>query len=176
MADRCGSPAEGGVCVLPQGHNIGNLDIPENHQAAPSRIGTHPVDWPDVDMPFGIDEGIKLEVLVLCAGGFETYQSCEGGPGHSFPEPTVQFHGQPSEGLRAVSWAMAYGLHVDELRRVWTMDGAELTGPTWAMTFRHPAAEVRCGRFVEVNLAQGRDDLCDEPMPCRTHKRADDDG
>ena len=31
----CGSPAEGGPCVLPVGHNRGQLDIPQNHDAAP---------------------------------------------------------------------------------------------------------------------------------------------
>jgi hypothetical protein len=30
----CGAPAVGGPCVLPDGHNIGRLDIPSNHTAA----------------------------------------------------------------------------------------------------------------------------------------------
>lgn len=34
-AGSCGAPAIGGRCVLPAGHNMGKLDIPRNHQAAP---------------------------------------------------------------------------------------------------------------------------------------------
>ena len=30
---RCGAPAVGGPCVLPEGHNMGRADVPENHQA-----------------------------------------------------------------------------------------------------------------------------------------------
>lgn len=30
----CGAHAVGGPCVLPRGHNMGNLDIPQNHKAA----------------------------------------------------------------------------------------------------------------------------------------------
>jgi hypothetical protein len=30
----CGALAVGGFCILPEGHNLGRLDIPSNHQAA----------------------------------------------------------------------------------------------------------------------------------------------
>lgn len=35
-ADKCGRPAKGGPCVLPRGHNMGHLDVPSNHRAAPA--------------------------------------------------------------------------------------------------------------------------------------------
>lgn len=65
----------------------------------------------------------------------ETFESCEGGIGHAFPEPTVRFHGDHSEGYRAVAAAMQAGLPVAELRRVWPVLDGELTGPSWELTF-----------------------------------------
>ena len=40
-----------------------------------------------------LDEGIREAVAVLVANGVETFESCEGGPGHAFPEPTIRFEG-----------------------------------------------------------------------------------
>src|SRR5258708_6005453 len=50
-----------------------------------------------------LDAGIREIVIVLVANGVETFESCEGGDGHSFPWPTVRFEGSTSEGLRALS-------------------------------------------------------------------------
>jgi hypothetical protein len=47
-----------------------------------------------------LDPGIAPAVLVLRDAGVETFESCEGGEGHSYPEPTVRFHGQPSLSFR----------------------------------------------------------------------------
>ncbi len=82
-----------------------------------------------------IDPGIALEVRVLWENGIETTESCEGGPGHSFSEPTVRFCGIYADGLRAVAIALTHGLKVRNLRRSWTVDSGELTGPEWEMTF-----------------------------------------
>ena len=46
-----------------------------------------------------LDAGIRDIVLTLLANGVETFESCEGGRGHSFPEPTIRFEGDSSEGL-----------------------------------------------------------------------------
>jgi hypothetical protein len=102
------------------------------------RIGVHPRNW-GVPLPVPldeVDEGIRDAVVVLNAGGFETYQSCQGGVGHSFAEPTVQFHGEISEGLRAVSWCQTYGMPVLALHRLWYVLEGELTGPTWEIVFK----------------------------------------
>jgi hypothetical protein len=40
-----------------------------------------------------LDEGIREIVLTLIANGVETFESCEGGPGHVYPWPTVPFTG-----------------------------------------------------------------------------------
>ena len=83
-----------------------------------------------------LDPGIRSVVEVLIAAGIETFESCEGGNGHSYPEPTVRFEGDDSEGLRAVSVAMANGLPVYALRRAWAVRSGTLHGPWWEMTFR----------------------------------------
>jgi hypothetical protein len=85
-----------------------------------------------------LDTGIKDIVLTLLRNGVETFESCEGGVGHSFPEPTVRFEGDSSEGLRALSVALAHGLPVAELRRTWGIVDGLIHGPWWVMTFHPP--------------------------------------
>ena len=82
-----------------------------------------------------LDPGIARAILILDAEGVETYESCEGGPGHSYPEPAVRFHGTQGGGWHALSVCMDYGLPVSELRRIWSMDEGEPTGPYWELTF-----------------------------------------
>jgi hypothetical protein len=86
--------------------------------------------------PEGLDPGIREAVLRLREAGVETFESCEGGAGHTFAEPTVRFHGEPSEGFRAFAAVFAkYGLRVKDLRRVWRIEDGELNGPCWELTF-----------------------------------------
>jgi hypothetical protein len=82
-----------------------------------------------------LDKGIEREVRVLRAGGVETFESCQGGEGHSYLEPTVRFHGEYAEGFRAYAVARENGLRVSELRRVYSAGDGELRGPWWEMTF-----------------------------------------
>lgn len=88
----------------------------------------------ELDLP--LDEGIAKAVHVLREAGIETTESCQGGAGHVFPEPTVRFCGGPGEGFRAYSVAVANGLSVYAIRRIWTVDDGELTGPLWEIVFR----------------------------------------
>ncbi len=79
-----------------------------------------------------VDPGIRHAVQRLTEWGIEVFESCEGGPGHAYPEPTVAFYGAPCAGWHAVGVCLAYGLPVRSLRRVWDMlDANELTGPHW---------------------------------------------
>lgn len=87
----------------------------------------------DYDPP--LDSGIKDAVAVLQESGVETFESCEGGSGHAYPDPTVRFHGDQAEGFRALAAAMRGGLGVAELRRVWPLLDGEPTGPWWELTF-----------------------------------------
>jgi hypothetical protein len=82
-----------------------------------------------------IDPGIRRQVRVLSENGIETTESCEGGKGHSFAEPTVRFSGGHAEGFRALGIALQHGLKVAELRRYWSIQDGEPVGPYWEMTF-----------------------------------------
>lgn len=124
---------------------LGHLEMFKNNPAADPRpkrttqLGrglSRPV-------PGKLDKGIRLAVERLQACGIETCQSCEGGPGHSYPEPTVEFYGGPEAGWRAVGACLAYGLPIMTLNRKWDVsDRIEVTGPIWEIIFRplsHPA-------------------------------------
>lgn len=90
-----------------------------------------------------LDPGIVREVEVLAGAGFETFESCEGGDGHAYLEPAVRFHGGQAEGFRALGVALANGLQVNELRRLWRIEDGDPVGPWWEMTFHHgPTASV----------------------------------
>jgi len=82
-----------------------------------------------------LDPGIVDAVRALRSAGVETFESCEGGSGHAYPEPTVRFHGGQPEGFRALAAAMQAGLNVAGLRRVWPVVNSEPTGPWWELTF-----------------------------------------
>lgn len=83
-----------------------------------------------------IDDGIRAIVATLREHGVETFESCQGGDGHAYAEPTVRFYGDRSEGMRALASALRSGLPVLDLRRVWPIVDGEMTGPWWEMTFR----------------------------------------
>lgn len=88
------------------------------------------------DIGASFDEGIRRYVLILRAAGIETFESCQGGAGHAFPEPTIRFHGTAAEGFRAFTAARNHGLPVLALRRSYSVNGDWLEGPWWEMTFR----------------------------------------
>ena len=82
-----------------------------------------------------LDPGIESAVRVLFDAGIETYESCEGGFGHAYPEPTIAFNGGREEGFRAMVIALQYGLPVSAIRRVWRVIDGEPTGPFWELVF-----------------------------------------
>lgn len=110
-----------------------------------------------------LDKGIRDIVIVLIANGIETFESCEGGDGHSFTWPTVRFEGSSSEGLRALSVALENGLPVDKLRRTWGVIDGLIHGPWWEMTFLPPrnsplwAARDTATRYAAQTAAQSSD-------------------
>jgi len=85
-----------------------------------------------------LDPGIAEAVAALYAAGVETFESCEGGEGHAYAEPTVRFHGDLAEGLRALAVALDAHLPVMELRRTWPVIEGEPTGPWWELVFQSP--------------------------------------
>ena len=82
-----------------------------------------------------LDDGIRDIVFILRSNGVETFESCQGGPGHHFKEPTVRFHGGHATGPLAAGHALTHGLPVLTLRRYWNISQYELDGPYWEMTF-----------------------------------------
>lgn len=84
-----------------------------------------------------LDPGIRRYVLSLRDAGVETFESCQGGDGHCYPEPTVRFFGNSSEGFRVFAIARTLGLPVSSLRRYYSVEDGELVGPHWEMTFRN---------------------------------------
>jgi hypothetical protein len=52
-----------------------------------------------------LDPGIAQAVKILNKFGIETFESCQGGEGHCYPEPTVRFHGDKFEGFKAFAIA-----------------------------------------------------------------------
>src|SRR4051812_22588435 len=99
---------------------------------------------PEVDLP--IDPGIRYAVLVLRSGGIETFESCEGGVGHAFPDPTVKFFGSSWAGYRALAIAMEYGLPVLRMQRVYGVADGQLEGPWWELVFRTTVRECQPNR------------------------------
>lgn len=50
-----------------------------------------------------LDPAIRDAVRILADAGIETFESCQGGEGHAYPEPTVRFHGERGEGFKALA-------------------------------------------------------------------------
>ncbi len=105
-------------------------------KGSPLPTGGHSPSWLDGDSR-GLDAGIRKAVERLQECGIETFESCEGGARHSYPEPTIRFHGTPEAGWRAVGVCLAHGLPILFLRRVWcVLDSNEPNGPYWEIIFR----------------------------------------
>ncbi len=88
-----------------------------------------------VDFEPPLDPGIEQAVLALVNAGVETFESCQGGPGHAYAEPTVRFHGDRFAGIEALAAALRAGLPVVALRRAWPVIDGEPTGPYWELVF-----------------------------------------
>jgi hypothetical protein len=112
-----------------------------------ARRASHSKYADNFDSP--LDRWISYAVKVLRDAGIETYESCEGGNHHAFPEATVRFHGGRVEGFRAVTVAVNHGLPLHHLRRFWRLVDGELEGPGWEMTFYPPAQLRRVQRQAE---------------------------
>ena len=92
---------------------------------------------PSAPVPGKLDVGIEKAVRLLQAKGVETFESCEGGVGHAYPEATVRFSGNPAAGWRALAVCLDHGLPISEVRRVWpVLDRNDPTGPYWEVVFR----------------------------------------
>lgn len=102
-----------------------------------------PSDRPtlDAEVLAALDPGIRDYVAKLRSGGVETFESCQGGAGHAFPEPTIRFHGPTSAGFRALAVALELGIPVANLRLAYPIQDGLPTGPWWEMVFSHQATD-----------------------------------
>lgn len=102
-----------------------------------------------------LDVGIRFAVRVLHAAGISTSQSCEGGAGHAYPEPTIDLEAEDGEGLRAVAALEAYGLEVHELSRVWGIRHGMPYQVVWRVVLRraHPERADDRPMFVQGTQA-----------------------
>ncbi len=92
---------------------------------------------PDAQInPKTIDKGILNEVLVLRKHGVDTFESCQGGVNHSFPEPTIKFHGDRNEGIRVAYICLQEFLSITEIRRTFSIENEEITMPYWEVVFK----------------------------------------
>lgn len=82
-----------------------------------------------------LDPGIASYVDALRAAGIDTFESCEGGVGHAYPEPTIRFGGGNGVGFRALAVTLEEGLPVRALRRTWSVLDGEAVGPDWELSF-----------------------------------------
>ena len=114
-----------------------NLSVSPFATKSPSCCGSAKVGFGLPPVPGKLDRGIEKAVRTLQANDIETFESCEGGEGRAYPEPTVCFTGGREAGWRAVGLWLAYGFQILCLRRVWyVLDANEPNGPRWKITFR----------------------------------------
>lgn len=85
-----------------------------------------------------LDKGIRFAVRVLHANGFETCQSCQGGKGHAYNEPTVEMiaTGADAEGFGALSVLQSHGLEVNAVAIIWPVRNGLPYEKNWRITFR----------------------------------------
>lgn len=87
-----------------------------------------------------IDPLILPAVEILNKNGFDTFESCQSGEGHCFPEPTVRFWGSEFDLIRAYEICECYGLAVLAAKRVFRKtdfykDNISLAGFIWDKPF-----------------------------------------
>lgn len=90
----------------------------------------------DIDPLVGIDLGIIRAVKILRDAGFSTIESCEGGEGHAYAEPTIKFDGTRATGWAVASKLMEFGLPLRRIGQMWSFTEGVPTGPRWFVTFR----------------------------------------
>jgi len=94
------------------------------------------VMWPEASYQ-SLDPGIRFAVRVLHAAGIETCQSCQGGKGHSYDEPTVEMiaTGDDAYGFGALAALRGYGLPVAAVAIIWPVRNGLPYEKNWRITF-----------------------------------------
>lgn len=84
-----------------------------------------------------LDPGIRFAVRVLHAHGIETGQSCEGGKGHVYSYPTIEFaaDADDAKGFTALGYLQMYNLPVDSVSIRWGIVRGLPYEKLWRITF-----------------------------------------
>lgn len=100
--------------------------------------------WPEKSYQ-SLDRGIRFVVRVLHAAGFETCQSCQGGKGHAYYEPTVDLIalGDDATGFGALEALQSYGLPVAQVAIVWRVCNGLPHEKLWRITFSKTMESAR---------------------------------
>jgi hypothetical protein len=84
---------------------MAGVDSGEILSASSRHVGMRNFDPP-------LDPGIEAYVRALVDEGVETSESCEGGPGHAYPEPTIEMPIRFREAAISVIIGAKYGSHL----------------------------------------------------------------
>lgn len=89
-----------------------------------------------------LDEGIRFAVRVLHANGIETGQSCQGGEGHCYDLPSIEFAADADDslGFEALSALQTYGLPVSAISIRWDIFNGLPYQKLWRIEFVRPMA------------------------------------
>lgn len=73
----------------------------------------------DLEILSAVDEVIRPAVKIMREHSFSTFESCQGGKGHPFTEPTIRFNGTEFDLITAYELCYHYKLNVTCVRRVY---------------------------------------------------------
>jgi hypothetical protein len=109
------------------------------HSIVDSKMPVRQIMWSDPNAYDGIDPGIRFAVRVLHAAGIETCQSCQGGQGHCYLEPTIEMvcGGDDATGFAALHALNTYVLPVQDIAILWPVKNGLPYERLWRITFRH---------------------------------------
>jgi hypothetical protein len=90
-----------------------------------------------------LDPGIRFAVRVLHATGFETCQSCQGGKGHAYLEPSIDAVATADDatGFGALAALRDYGLPVSALAIIWPVRNGLPYEKLWRIAFARTMEE-----------------------------------
>lgn len=102
----------------------------------PGKVPLRSKVWSEADYQ-SLDRGIRFAVRVLHAHGVETGQSCEGGAGHAYFAPTIEFSADADDatGFIALGHLQRYGLPVDSVSIRWHVFRGLPFEKLWHITF-----------------------------------------
>jgi hypothetical protein len=132
---------------MPVRRKIEMSDVPIRHMMMPESFYE------------GLDPGIRFAVRVLHAAGLETCQSCQGGPGHAYLEPTVDLIAGADDavGFAALAALHGYGLLVANVSITWPVRHGVPYEKLWRITFVRSMGDRADDRPMFVQCYQAQD-------------------